>query len=122
MRFLAALLAASLAASLLCAASPPSGQVSLGVGALDSNTVVVRIDGKEQAVTLAGTKPGSAPATAFLKCLVAGRVMRIKGPHSAATALLLDDTSIADHVNEFLQSKTSMDPCELGKAAYRGHK
>jgi hypothetical protein len=117
MRFLTA----SLAASLLFAVTPP-GQVSLGVSALDSNTVVVRIDGKEQAVTLANTKPGSAPATAFLKCLVAGRVVRIKGPHSAATALLLDDTSIADHVNEFLQSKTSMDPCELGKAAYKGHK
>ena len=117
MRFLAALLAAS-----LFLAVPPSGQVSLGVGALDSNTIVVRIDGKEQAVTLADAKAGSAPATAFLKCLVAGRVMRIKGPHSAATALLLDDTSVADHVNEFLQSKTAMDPCELGKAAYRGHK
>jgi hypothetical protein len=117
MRFLAA----SLAASLLFAAAPP-GQVALGVGALDSNTIVIRIDGKEHAVILANTKPGSAPATAFLKCLVAGRVVRIKGPHSAATALLLDDTSIADHVNEFLQSKTAMDPCELGKAAYKGHK
>jgi hypothetical protein len=121
MRFLGALLAASLTAPLVLAAAP-SGQVSLGVGALDSNTIVVRVDGKEQAITLANTKPGSAPATAFLKCLVAGRVVRIKGPHSAATALLLDDTSIADHVNEFLQSKTAMDPCELGKAAYRGHK
>jgi len=120
MRFLAALLAASLAAPLPAAAPP--GQVSLGIGALDSNTIVVRIDGEEQAVTLANTKSGSVPATAFLKCLVAGRVVRIKGPHSAATALLLDDTSIADHVNEFLQSKTAMDPCELGKAAYRGHK
>ncbi len=122
MRLLAALLAASLTASLLLAATPPSGQVSLGVGALDSNTIVVRVDGKEQSVTLASTKPGSAPATAFLKCLVADRVVRIKGPHTAATALLLDDTSVADHVNEFLQSKTSMDPCELGKAAYKGHK
>lgn len=117
MRFLTA----SLAASLLFAAVPP-GQVSLGVSALDSNTIVVRVDGKEQAVTLSNTKSGSAPATAFLKCLVAGRVVRIKGPHSAATALLLDDTSVAGHVNEFLQSKTGMDPCELGKAAYKGHK
>jgi hypothetical protein len=115
------LLAAVFATSLLLAAAPP-GQISLGVGALDSNAIVVRIDGKEQAVTLANTKPGSAHATAFLKCLVAGRVVRIKGPHSAATALLLDDTSIADHVNEFLQSRTAMDPCELGKAAYKGHK
>jgi hypothetical protein len=121
MRFLAPLLAASLTVPLFPAAAPP-GQVSLGIGALDSNSIVVRIDGKEQAVTLANTKSGSAPATAFLRCLVAGRVVRIKGPHSAATALLLDDTSIADHVNEFLQSKTGMDPCELGKAAYRGHK
>ena len=92
----------------------------MGVGAIDSNAIVVRLEGQETAVTLLNTKPGSAPATAFLKCLVADRVLRVKGPNSAATVLLLDDTSVADHVNEFLQSKTDMDPCELGKAAYRG--
>lgn len=109
-----------LLAALLLLAATSSGQVSLGVGALDSNAIVVRIEGQETSITLAGAKPGSAPATTFLKCLVANRVLRIKGPHSAATALLLDDTSVADHVNEFLQSRTSMDPCALGKAAYRG--
>lgn len=108
-------------AALLLLAATSSGQVGLGVGALDSNAIVVRIDGQEQAVTLAGAKAGSEEAKAFLKCLVAGRVLRVKGPHKAATALLLDDTSVADHVNEFLQSKTGIDPCELGKAAYKGH-
>ena len=94
----------------------------MGVGAIDSNAIVVRSEGKESAVTLAGVQAGSTTATAFLKCLVAGRVVRIKGPSTAATVLLLDDTSVADYVNEFLQSKTSMDPCALGKAAYRGAK
>jgi hypothetical protein len=94
----------------------------MGVGALDSNSIVVRIDGQESAFTLTGVAAGSQQATAFLKCLVAGRVLHVKGSASAATAMLLDDTSVADHVNEFLQSRTAMDPCELGKAAYKGHK
>lgn len=112
----------ALAAHLLAAARAHDGRVAMGVGALDSNAIVVRSDGQESAITLTGLKPGSPPATAFLKCLVAGRVLRLKGPSSAATATLLDDTSVADHVNEFLQSKTSMDPCELGKATYKGRK
>lgn len=111
----------ALAAHLLAAAPAHAGRVGLGVGALDSNAIVVRIDGRESAFTLAGLQAGSQPATAFLKCLVAGRVLRVKGSSSAATAMLLDDTSVADHVNEFLQSKTSSDPCELGKATYKGH-
>ena len=53
MRFLAALLAAS-----LFLAAAPSGQVSLGVGALDSNTIVVRID--ETAPTIVITQPAAA--------------------------------------------------------------
>ena len=111
----------ALAAHLFAATPAPSGRVGMGVGALDSNAIVVRIDGRESAFTLAGLQSGSQPATAFLKCLVAGRVIRVKGPSSAATAMLLDDTSVAAHVSEFLQSKTAMDPCELGKAAYKGH-
>jgi hypothetical protein len=106
-------------AALLLLAATSSGQVALGIGALDSNAIVVRLDGKQVAVTIAGAKPGSAPAMAFLKCLVAGRVVRIKGPRTAATVTMLDDTSVADHLKELEQSKTSMDPCELGKAAYK---
>jgi hypothetical protein len=100
----------------------PAGQIAMGVGALDSNALVVRVEGAQTSVTLAGVSGGSAPAAAFLKCLVAGRVVRIKGPRTAATVMMLDDTSVADHVNEFLQSRTAMDPCALGKAAYRGAK
>ena len=110
----------ALAAHLLAAAPVHAGRTGMGVGALDSNAIVVRIDGQESAFTLSGVQSGSKPATAFLKCLVAGHVLRVKGPSSGATAMLLDDTSVADHVNEFLQSKTSMDPCELGKAVYKG--
>ena len=112
----------ALAAHLLAAAPVHAGRTGMGVGALDSNSIVVRIDGHESAFTLTGLDAGSQPATAFLKCLVAGRVLRVKGSSSAATAMLLDDTSVADHVKEFLQSRTSMDPCDLGKAAYQGHK
>ena len=93
--------------------------LGLGVGATDSNTIVVKIDGKETPVTLAGTAGGSERGTAFAKCLVAGRVVRVSGPRSAATVTLLDDTSVAAHIAEFLQTQTSSDPCTLGKAAYQ---
>jgi len=96
--------------------------IALGVGATDSNSIVVRIDGKETRVTLAGVAGGSERGAAFAKCLVAGRVLRIKGPHSAATVTLLDDTSVAGHVAEFLQTNTTSDPCTIGKAAYQTRK
>lgn len=90
----------------------------MGVGAADSNTIIVRIDGKEMRVALAGANAASERGTAFAQCLVAGRVLRISGPHSAAKVTLLDDTSVSAHIAEFLQTQTSSDPCALGKAAY----
>lgn len=93
--------------------------IALGVGANDANSLVVRIDGKETRITLAGVDGGSERGAAFAKCLVAGRVLRIKGPHSAATVTLLDDSSVAAHVAEFLQTNTASDPCTIGKAAYQ---
>lgn len=93
--------------------------IALGVGANDSNSIVVRIDGKETRVILAGVAAGSERGAAFAQCLVAGRVLRIKGPHSAATVTLLDDSSVASHVAELLQTSTTSDPCALGKAAYQ---
>jgi hypothetical protein len=92
--------------------------LGLGVGAADSNTIVVRVDGKETRVTLAGVSAGNARAAEFANCLVAGRVVRIKGSRSAATATLLDDSSVAAHINEFMQSATSANPCTIGRAAY----
>src|SRR5213593_4704450 len=80
--------------------------VALGVGATDSNSIVVRIDGKETPITLAGVAGGSERGAAFAKCLVAGRVLHVKGPYSAATVTLLDDASVAAHVAEFLQTST----------------
>jgi hypothetical protein len=93
--------------------------LALGVGAADSNTIIVRIDGKETRVTLAGVNAGSERAAAFAQCLVAGRVLRVSGPHSAAKATLLDDTAVSAHIAEFLQTQTTSDPCALGKAAYQ---
>src|SRR5688572_19699604 len=93
--------------------------IGLGVGANDSNSIVVRIDGKERRVTLAGVPAGSERGAAFAQCLVAGRVLRIKGPHSAATVTMLDDNSVGSHVEEFLQTSTTSDPCTIGKAAYQ---
>ncbi len=116
MRIAAALAATGLSLSLYAAA--PAGEVALGLGATDSSLIVVRIDGKETTVKLAGVTAGSERGAAFLKCLVAGRVVRVKGPHTGATVTLLDDTSVAAHVEEFLQTTTSSDPCAIGKAAY----
>ena len=93
--------------------------IGLGVGATDSNSIVVRIDGKETPVILAGVSGGSERGTAFLQCLVAGRVVHVKGSRGAATVMLLDDTSVAAHVAEFLQTNTSSDPCTIGKGAYQ---
>lgn len=90
----------------------------MGVGASDSNTLIVRIDGKETRVTVAGVSAGSERGTAFAQCLVAGRVLRISGPRSSAKVTLLDDSAVSGHIAEFLQSQTSADPCTLGKAAY----
>lgn len=91
----------------------------MGVGAADSNTLIVRIDGKETRVTLAGVKGGSESGQMFTQCLVANRVVRVSGPRSAAKVTMLDDSSVAAHVSEFLQTQTSSDPCALGKAAYQ---
>ena len=93
--------------------------LAMGVGAADSNTIIVRIDGKETRVTLAGVDGGSQRGAAFAQCLVAGRVVRVSGPHSAAKVTLLDDTAVSAHIAEFLQTQTSSDPCALGKAAYQ---
>src|SRR5438045_4071636 len=69
--------------------------IGLGVGATDSNSIVVRIDGKETPVILAGVSGGSERGTAFLQCLMAGRVVHVAGSLGAATATLRDATCVA---------------------------
>src|SRR5436190_10843400 len=118
MRIAAAVVAAA-GLSLSLYAAAPAGEVALGLGATDSSLIVVRIDGKETNVRLAGAVAGNERGAEFLKCLVAGRVVRIRGSHSAATVMLLDDTNVAAHVAEFLQTSTASDPCTIGKGAYR---
>ena len=103
------LLFAVLALPLIAAA--PKGTIALGVGASSSSEVVVKIDGKTATVKLAGVNNGTYAGQAFLQCLVAGRVVHVKGSRGAATVTLLDDTSVAAHVAEFLQTNTSSDPC-----------
>ena len=93
--------------------------IGLGVGAIDSNSITVLVDGKPTKIVLAGVAAGDARGGEFAQCLVAGRVLRISGPHSAAHVSLLDDTSIAAHIGEFVQTQTTSDPCALGKAAYQ---
>ena len=108
------LLLAVLALPLIAAA--PRGTVALGVGASSSNEVVVKIDGKNATVKLAGVNNGTYAGQAFLQCLVANRVLRVD--RAAGRVTMLDGTSVADHVAEFLQTRTQTDPCTLGKAAY----
>ena len=59
--------------------------LALGVGAADSNVIVVKIDGRETRLTLADATAGSERGAAFTQCLVAGRVLRVSGSNSAAT-------------------------------------
>jgi hypothetical protein len=100
----------------LIAAAPPRGTVALGIGAASSSEVVVKIAGKNVTVKLAGISNGTYAGQAFLQCLVASRIVRVD--RAAGRVTLLDGTSVADHLAEFLQSRTSTDPCTLGKAAY----
>jgi len=108
------LLFAVLALPLIAAA--PKGTIALGVGASSSSEVVVKIDGKNATVKLAGVNNGTYAGQAFLQCLVANRIVRVD--RAAGRVTMLDGTSVADHVAEFLQTKTTTDPCALGKAAY----
>ncbi len=108
------LIFAVLALPLIAAA--PKGTIALGVGASSSSEIVVKIDGKNTNVKLAGVSNGTYAGQAFLQCLVANRVLRVD--RAAGRATMLDGTSVADHLAEFLQTRTTSDPCALGKAAY----
>jgi hypothetical protein len=87
--------------------------LGLGVGAKDANHIVVKIDGTDRVVDLKANASGDA-AQKFLQCLVAGRVLKVSKDH----VKLLDDNDVTDHLREFMNSKTSADPCGLGKAVY----
>lgn len=100
----------------LIAAAPPKGTIALGIGAASSSEVVVKIAGKNTTVKLAGVNNGTYAGQAFLQCLVASRIVRVD--RTAGRVTMLDGSSVADHVAEFLQTKTTSDPCALGKAAY----
>jgi hypothetical protein len=109
------LLIAVLAVPLL-AAAPPRGVVGLGIGAASSNEVIVKIAGQNETIKLAGIKHGTYAGQAFLQCLVARRIVRVD--RAANRVTMLDGSSVADHLAEFLLSQTASDPCTIGKAAY----
>lgn len=107
--------------SISLAAVSHAATIALGVGAVAPNEVIVKIDGHDAHLRLAGVKPSGDPAAAtFLRCLVAGRVLRVQ-PSSGGTAkmTMLDDSVVADLVNEYFDTTTKIDPCALGKAAYQ---
>lgn len=114
---IAVLAAVTLSVPLFAATHPPKGTIGLGVGARSASEIVVKIDGKNTPVKLAGLPPnGTYAGQAFLDCLVSKRVLHVD--RVAGRATMLDGTSVADHVAEFLQTSTQTDPCTLGKAAY----
>jgi len=88
--------------------------VALGVGAASSTEVIVKVNGTDRTVKVAGAPTGNQSSKVFLQCLVAKRVLKING----GDVTMLDGSKVVDHLNEFAQSKTSADPCTLGKAAY----
>ena len=100
----------------LIAATAPKGTIALGVGASSSTEAIVKIDGKNTTVKLAGVNNGTYAGQAFLQCLVARRIVRVD--RAAGRVTMLDGSSVADHLAEFLLSKTESDPCAIGKAAY----
>lgn len=111
----AAVLALAVSTPLFAAA--PRATVALGVGASSASEIIVKIDGKDTHVKLAGVPAdGTYAGQAFLQCLVADRVVRVD--RGAGRVTMLDGTSVADHLAEFLQTRTQSDPCMLGKAAY----
>jgi hypothetical protein len=107
--------------SLSLAASSHATTVALGAGATSPNEVVVKVDGHETRLRLDGVKPSGDPAAAtFLRCLVTSRVVRFqKTPAGTAKVTMLDGSVVSELVNEFLDTPTTIDPCSLGKAAYR---
>jgi hypothetical protein len=114
-------IAIALVSLLFVASAAVSDIVALGVGANSPSEVVVKIDGRDVRLHLDGAKPSGNPAAeAFLRCLVAGRIVKVhKTSASAAKVTMLDGTAVADLVNEFLDTTTKIDPCTLGRAAYQ---
>jgi hypothetical protein len=107
--------------SMSLAAVSHAATIALGVSAIAPNEVIAKIDGRDSHLRLSGVKPSGDPAAAtFLRCLVAGRVLRVQ-PSSGGTAkiTMLDGSIVADLVNEYFDTTTKIDPCALGKAAYQ---
>jgi hypothetical protein len=90
-----------------------AADLGIGVGAKDASHIVVKIGGQDRVVDLKTAAAGEA-VQKFLQCLVAGRVLKV----GAKGVKLLDGNDVAEHVKEFASTKTSADPCALGRAVY----
>jgi hypothetical protein len=107
--------------SISIAAVSHAATIALGVGAIAPNEVIAKIEGHDSHLRLAGVKPSGDPAAAtFLRCLVAGRVLRVQPSSGGSSKVtMLDGSVVADLVNEYFDTTTKIDPCALGKAAYQ---
>ncbi len=108
---------AALLASAFVALPSAAQTYGLGMGAASGDSVVLKIDGRDRTISL-GTGTSTIAAESFLKCLVTDRVIRVERTRSGTKLLMLDKSNVADHLHEFLETKTTTDPCALGKAAY----
>ncbi|MEA2240054.1 MAG: hypothetical protein QOC81_4778 [Thermoanaerobaculia bacterium] len=107
--------------SLSLATVSGAATIALGIGAASPNKVILKIEGRNSHIRLDGVKPSGDPAAAtFLRCLVAGRIVRLqmKGAGTAKVTML-DGTAVSDLVNEYLDTTTKIEPCALGKASYQ---
>src|SRR4051794_25968252 len=101
MRFMAIALVSSAVAF-----SAHAVTVGLGAGAPSPYEVIVKIDGRDTHIRLAGVKPSGDPAAAtFLRCLITGRIVRITPAGSGTSKVtMLDGSVVAALVNEFFDT------------------
>lgn len=104
-------------ATALSAGAALAQTYGLGVNAPSPDSVVLKIDGRNQTFTVGGGAT-TKNAEAFLTCLVNDRVLKVVRKGGSAQLFMLDNSNVADLLREYLQSNTSTDPCTLGKAAY----
>jgi hypothetical protein len=103
---------------IVAAAHGPDVKLGLGVSAPGPNEIVVKVEGRDTRVKLAGVPADSDSARLFLQCLVANRVLRVDAKHGRAW--MLDEIEVADHVRRYLDNPGALDPCDAGRAAYVG--
>jgi hypothetical protein len=100
------------------AAHAPGVAIGLGVGAVKSNEIIVKLGGEDIKVKLAHLPADSDQARLFLQCLVAKRIVRVDAKRGQAW--MLDEVEVNESVRRYLASPGSLDPCDAGRSAYIG--